>query len=42
MHPQGYWTLWSDFTIHRIHRRVLEHVRSLAEADVRAASTAGL
>jgi len=34
MHPQGYWTLWSDFTIHRIHRRVLDHVRRLSEADV--------
>ena len=33
MHPQRYWTLWSDFTIHRIHRRVLWHVRDLAEAD---------
>jgi hypothetical protein len=33
MHPQGYWTLWSDFTIHRIHRRVLDHVRQLAEND---------
>jgi hypothetical protein len=31
MHPQAYWTLWSDFTIHRIHRRVLEHVKRLAE-----------
>ena len=37
MHPQGYWTLWSDFSIHRIHRRVLDHVRDLAEADAAAA-----
>ena len=34
MHPQGYWTLWSDLSIHKIHRRVLEHVKRLAEADV--------
>jgi hypothetical protein len=33
MHPQGYWTLWSDLAIHRIHRRVLDHVKRLAEAD---------
>ena len=39
MHPQGYWTLWSDFSIHRIHRRVLDHIRTLAEAD--AAGAAG-
>ena len=39
MHPQIYWTLWSDFSIHRIHRRVLDHIRTLAEAD--AAGAAG-
>jgi len=32
MHPQAYWTLWSHFSIHRIHRRVLDHVKQLAEA----------
>jgi hypothetical protein len=31
MHPQGYWTLWSDMIIHRIHRRVLLHIKGLAE-----------
>jgi hypothetical protein len=31
MYPQAYWTVWSDFTIHRIHRRVLDHVKRLAE-----------
>jgi hypothetical protein len=36
MHPQRYWTLWSDFTIHRIHRRVLDHIKRLAEADAAA------
>lgn len=41
MHPQGYWTLWSDFSIHRIHRRVLDHVRRLAEGDAARASPAG-
>jgi uncharacterized protein YndB with AHSA1/START domain len=33
MHPQAYWTMWSDYAIHAIHRRVLEHVKRLAEAD---------
>lgn len=31
MGPQAYWTLWSDALIGRIHGRVLEHVRGLAE-----------
>jgi hypothetical protein len=29
--PTFYWGLWSDAIIHRIHRRVLDHVRRLAE-----------
>lgn len=29
--PQMYWTLWSDAIVHRIHRRVLNHIRALAE-----------
>lgn len=33
MHPRIYWTLWSDYFIHRIHERVLEHVKQLAEED---------
>lgn len=37
MFPQPYWTLWSDGLIHRIHQRVLEHVKNLAEADHLAA-----
>jgi hypothetical protein len=31
MHPQAYWTLWSDLAIHKIHRRVLGHIKQLAE-----------
>ncbi len=34
--PTAYWRLWSDFLIHRIHRRVLEHVRTLSENPVQA------
>ena len=33
MHPQAYWTLWSDLAIHKIHRRVLAHVKRLSESE---------
>jgi uncharacterized membrane protein YhaH (DUF805 family) len=29
--PGSYWNLWSDFIIHRIHVRVLNHIKGLAE-----------
>jgi uncharacterized membrane protein YhaH (DUF805 family) len=29
--PAAYWRLWSDYIIHRIHLRVLEHIRDVAE-----------
>jgi uncharacterized membrane protein YhaH (DUF805 family) len=32
MWPAAYWHLWSDYIIHRIHSRVLEHIRTKAEA----------
>lgn len=32
MYPQDYWTIWSDMVIHRIHGRVLNHIKGLAEA----------
>ncbi len=31
MWPVSYWQAWSDFIIHRIHLRVLNHVKQLAE-----------
>ena len=31
MYPQGYWTLWSDLSIHMIHERVLTHIKKLSE-----------
>jgi hypothetical protein len=34
MFPQTYWTLWSDLVIHRIHERVLEHIKDLSERDL--------
>ena len=33
MWPAGYWRLWADGIIHRIHLRVLGHVKSLAETE---------
>ncbi len=33
MYPQDYWTLWSDLCIHRIHHRVLNHIKELSEQD---------
>lgn len=33
MWPQVYWKWWSDYLIHRIHGRVLDHVAALATAD---------
>ncbi len=35
MWPASYWQVWSDFIIHRIHLRVLDHVKTLSEADTR-------
>jgi hypothetical protein len=34
--PAEYWRWWSDAIMHRIHMRVLNHIRTLAEADARA------
>jgi len=31
MFPHGYWILWSDGLIHRIHERVLTHVKAITE-----------
>jgi hypothetical protein len=35
MWPAAYWHLWSDYIIHRIHLRVLEHIRTQAEGTIR-------
>lgn len=32
MFPQAYWTLYSDWLLHAIHRRVLDHIGDLAQA----------
>jgi uncharacterized membrane protein YhaH (DUF805 family) len=31
--PQPYWRIWSDYIVHRIHMRVLLHVKAEAERD---------
>lgn len=36
MGPEVYWRLWSDEIIHRIHLRVLEHIKVVAEGKRRA------
>jgi uncharacterized membrane protein YhaH (DUF805 family) len=33
LYPDGYWALFADALVARIHGRVLRHVRALAEAD---------
>jgi len=29
--PAVYWRFWSDYIIHRIHQRVLDHIKTLSE-----------
>jgi hypothetical protein len=36
MWPAGYWHLWSDYIIHKIHLRVLEHIRVAVEEKPQA------
>ena len=31
MGPEGYWQLWSDYSIHRIHMRVLDQIKRESE-----------
>lgn len=31
--PETYWTVWSQAIIHRIHMRVLNHIKRLSESD---------
>jgi hypothetical protein len=30
--PGFYWTIWSDYIVHKIHERVLDHIKKQAEA----------
>jgi len=29
--PDIYWTAWSDYIVHKIQQRVLEHIKTQAE-----------
>jgi len=29
--PNSYWTVWSDYIVHKIHRRVLDHIKEQSE-----------
>lgn len=31
--PDFYWTTWSDYIVHKIHQRVLEHIKTQAELN---------
>ncbi len=33
IYPLAYWTIWTDAILHRIHGRVLRHIRQAAEAE---------
>lgn len=33
IYPHAYWTLWTDWLLHRIHGRVLRHIKQLAEGE---------
>jgi hypothetical protein len=35
LEPAQYWRLWSDYVVHGVHRRVLGHIKVLAEAEGR-------
>ncbi|MCX6622587.1 MAG: hypothetical protein NTY38_16260 [Acidobacteria bacterium] len=36
LQPAAYWTIWTDAIVHRIHRRVLEHIRTISETTASA------
>jgi len=40
MGPEGYWQLYGDYLIHRIHLRVLDHIRRQTESRPPAAASA--
>jgi hypothetical protein len=41
MWPETYWRWWSDAIIHRIHTRVLEHVKVQSEIGIPVRGAAG-
>lgn len=39
--PAAYWEVWSDYIIHRIHGRVLAHIKNLSESEAAADAAKG-
>lgn len=37
IHPQTYWTIWTDILLHRIHARVLDHIKVVVEGQATVA-----
>jgi len=33
LEPAQYWRVWSDYVVHEVHKRVLAHIKGLAEED---------
>jgi hypothetical protein len=33
LEPASYWRIWTDYVVHRVHRRVLEHIKTLSEEE---------
>lgn len=42
LQPEPYWSMWTDAIIHRIHQRVLDHIRDVSEADRQGRSSIDL
>lgn len=42
LQPEPYWSMWTDAIIHRIHQRVLDHIRAVSEGDRQGTSSMDL
>ncbi|MBN9657743.1 MAG: SRPBCC family protein [Acidobacteria bacterium] len=42
LQPEPYWSMWTDAIIHRIHQRVLDHIRDVSEKDRQGRSSIDL
>ncbi|WP_321472611.1 SRPBCC family protein [uncultured Paludibaculum sp.] len=42
LQPEPYWSMWTDAIIHRIHQRVLDHIRAVSEGDRQGRSSIDL
>jgi hypothetical protein len=41
MRPASYWRIYSDYIVHRVHLRVLNHIKGLCEGDTIATTPQG-